>query len=306
MNILNKSRFIYGGNGENPKSRLIDAFSKGIEGLESYEIKPDGVFGSEAKVICGDVTIKSNELDLEFDIKFDDDMEANEAEIIVYNLTKTTIEQFKKGSAISIEAGYKGDTGLVFSGFVDKVKTTHEDADKVTTIKCLDDITDHTLTEITFAKGTKASYILKTLLEKTGLTIAVFEMRRDHTYDSEQKVDGDLMENIKKFSKVCGVSTFICDGKIYSRHIKEGDNLNFTLSADTGLIGSPEEYEEELTAEDFKETINGYECEMLFQHRMKAGAIIDLDSRDVKGSFRVCSGEHSFNNDSCITKVKMY
>lgn len=303
---MNKSRLISDGRIDNPKSRLIKSVTKGLKSLESFELKPQGVFGSEAKIISGGVTLKSSELDFEFNVKFDDDMEANEAEIIVYNLSQNTIKQLKKDSEISIEAGYKGDTGIVFSGYITKVKSKWEEADKVTTIKCIDDIATHTISEITFAAGTKASYILKTLLNKTGTPIAVFNMRRDHTYKDEQKVDGDLMENIKKYSEVCGVSTYVNKGKIYSRHIKEGDNLYFELSEETGLIGSPEEFEEELSAEDFTEVINGYECESLFQHRYAAGGIVKLKSLDANGEYRICSGEHRFNPDECISKIKMY
>jgi len=303
---MSSSRYI--GDGLSPKnrSRLIIAATKGIESLESYEIKPKGVFGSEAKVICGAVTIKSSELDLEFTVRFDDDMEANEAEIIVYNLSKSTISNLKKGSKISIEAGYKGDTGVVFVGYVTKVHSKFEGADKVTTIKCIDDVSKKTITETTYKAGTKASYILKKLLEKTGTPIAVFNMRRDWTYKDEVKVDGDLMENIKHFSEVCGVSTYVSKGKIYSRHIKEGDNIRFNLSEDTGLIGSPEEFTEEITAEDYKDTINGYECESLLQHRFAAGGIVTLKSLEASGTYRICSGEHIFNESEAISKIKMY
>ncbi len=301
-----KSRIIVNGNLDNAKSRLIKAMTQGIENLEGYETKPNGVFDFEAKIICGAVTLLSNELDFEFTVQFDDDMEANETEIVVYNLSQNTIKQLKKDSKISIEAGYKGDTGVVFNGYITRVKTKREEADKVTTIKCLDDIAEHDISETTFAAGTKASTILKTLLNKTGLTVKVFNMRRDHTYDSEQKVDGDLMENIKKFSEVCGVSTYIKNGVIYSRHIKEGDNIYFELTEETGLIGSPEEFEEEVTAEDFTETINGYECESLFQHRFAAGGIVKLKSLEANGEYRICSGTHTFNSSEAISKIKMY
>ena len=170
----------------------------------------------------------------------------------------------------------------------------------------IDDISNKTISEITYAAGTKASYILKYLLNKTGLPIAVFSMRRDWTYEDEEKVDGDLMENIKNYSEVCGVSTYINKGKIYSRYIKEGDNIYFELSEDTGLIGSPEEFEEEKTAEDYKEVINGYECECLLQHRFAAGGIVKLTSLEANGTYRICSGEHIFNADEAISKIKMY
>lgn len=316
--MMNNSHFLTNGN-NNAKSHLLKAVKQGIGELESYEIEPKGNFGSEAKIICGDVTVNSNELDLEFTVKFDDDMQPNDAEIIIYNLSKNTRNQFKKNKKISIIAGYKGDTGLVFKGYISKPKTKRETADVVTTIKCIDDIEKHDITEITFAAGTKASTILKTLCKKTGLQITVFKMRRDWTYTEEEKVDGDLMENIKKYSDVCGVSTYIKNGQIYSRYITEGDNNYFELSADTGLIGSPEEFEEEKNLVmqeadeekgtkkvDYSETIHGYECEMTLQHRMSAGAIVNLKSLDVNGEFRVCSGEHRFNKSESITRIKMY
>lgn len=303
---MNKSKLITTNNTNKNRSRLIKSITTGLEKLEDYTNKPKGVFGSEAKVICGGVTVKSSELDLEFTVKFDDDMEANEAEIIIYNLSQNTIQQFKNKSQISIEAGYSGDTGVVFSGYITKVRTKYEDADKVTTIKCIDDISEKTISETTYAAGTKASYILKDLLNKTGTPIAVFSMRRDWTYEDEEKVDGDLMECIKHYSEVCGVSTYINKGKIYSRYIKEGDNLYFELSEDTGLINSPEEFEEEKTAEDYKEVINGYECECLLQHRFAAGGIVKLKSLNANGTYRICSGEHIFNADEAISKIKMY
>ena len=300
------SRFIKSGE-QKHTSRLVKAVKQLSQNMESYTVDPadKGVFGSKAKIICGSVTISSDTLDVEFNVKFDDDMEVNEAEITIYNLSDNTLNRLKYHSKISIEAGFDDDTGVVFEGFVDKVSTIYEGADKVTTIRCFDDISNKQITERTYAKNTKASYILKDLLNETGTPIAVFKMRRDWTYEDEQKVDGSLTENIRKYSEVCGVSTYIKNGKTYSRYIKEGDATNFTISEETGMIGSPSAYEEEITAEDYKETVNGYEVEMLLQHRMSAGAICSLKSLVANGQYRVKSGEHSFSIDECITKVKL-
>lgn len=289
------------------KSRLIKATQDFSKQLEAYEIDPKtkGVWGSQAKIICGGVTIKSDELDVEFDVEFDDDMEANEASITVYNLSDNTINQLKYHSQISIEAGFTGDTGVVFVGYIDKVSTTYSGADKITTLRCFDDIANKQITEITYAAGTKASYILKDLLNRTGTPIGVFKMRRDWTYKDEQKISGSLTENIRTYSEVCGVSTYVRGGKIISRYIKEGDNINFTISEETGMIGSPSSYEEEITAEDYKETVKGWECDLLLQHRMAAGAICNLKSLVANGQYRVKSGSHTFNIDECVTKVKL-
>lgn len=298
------SKFIKNGE-QTHKSRLITALQEISSQIEAVDPSDKGVFGSKAKVICGGVNISSDTLDVEFTVKFDDDMESNEAEITIYNLSDNTVNRLKYHSQISIEAGFDEDTGVIFSGYIDKVSTTYDGADKITTIRCVDDITNKTITETTYAANTTASYILKDLLSKTGTPIAVFSPRRDWTYEDEVKVSGSLAENIKQYSEVCGISTFVKSGKIYSRYIKEGDSTGFTISEDTGMIGSPSPFEEEQTAEDYKETVNGYEVECLLQHRFSAGAIVNLKSLVANGQYRIQSGQHTFSVDEAVSKVKL-
>ncbi len=79
-------------------SRMVTAMKNWND--KFFTDKPNGVFGSVAIIRCNGAVIKSSELDLEFDIPFDDDMEANEAEIIIYNLSDTTKNRLKKGNSI--------------------------------------------------------------------------------------------------------------------------------------------------------------------------------------------------------------
>lgn len=292
--------------GKTKSSQLVKAM-KGWDSAKFFTDKPEGVFGSQATIKCNGAIMKSSELDLEFSVPFDDDMEANEAEIIIYNLSNTTISRLERGKKITIEAGFKGDTGVIFNGYIEKKKTRFDGVDRKTTLNCVDRMKKKTIKkEITYKKGTKASSILKDLINKTGTPIAVFKIKRDFKYKDEQKVDGDLMENIKKYSEVCGISVYVNKGKVYARSLKEGDALNFTVEEDTGMIGSPTEYEEEITAEKYKDTIKGYEIETLLQHRFTTGGIIKLKSRDIKGKFRIRSGKHKFNSGEAITTIKVF
>lgn len=288
-------------------SRLVKAMEGWNNALAMFTEPPKGMFGRIAIVQSGGVKLNSEELDIEFTVPFDDDTEANEAEIIVYNLSKTTIQALKYNNPITVEAGYKNDTGVIFSGFISQIKTKIEGMDKITTIKAIDDtdLQERDLVDISYKAGMTASYILKDLLGRLKLPIAVFSPRRDWTYKDEVTADGGLMDNIRKYAEVCGISAYINKGKIYARHISEGDNINFTVCADTGLIESPEEFEEEVTAEDYKDIVKGYNFKMILQHRITTAAIISLTSQNVSGQYRVRSGKHVFNESESITEVEV-
>ncbi|WP_405381219.1 phage protein [Phascolarctobacterium sp.] len=267
---------------------------------------PDGLlYDQKVTIEAGGVIITNDELDLEFEIPFDDDTEANEAEIVIYNLTDDTIRAIEEKAAISVSAGYGKDTGIIFSGYISKKKTYWEDNDKITIIYAIDNNgkEEKELTSLSFNSGTKASAILRKLVERVGLPVAVFATRRDHTYKDKVTVDGGLMQNIKKYAQICGVTAYVCKSKIYVCPLAYGTYDLFYMTADTGLLNTVE-FEETNTAEDYTDHIIGQEIEMLLQHRVQTGSVINLSTKNVKGNFKVREGSHTYNGDEFKTKVK--
>lgn len=266
---------------------------------------PEGLYGHSVTITTGDVTIKNSDLDIEFNIPFDDDTEANEGEITIYNLTSATINAIKKKAAITVKAGYGKDTGVIFSGYISKKKTYWEDNDKITKIYAIDKNgkEEKEITNISFGSGTKASTILKNLVGRVGLPLAVFKTKRDYTYKDKVTIDGGLMSSIKKYAEICGVTAYICKSKIYVCPLTYGTHDTFNLTADTGLL-SAVEFEEECTAEDYTDTITGLEIEMLLQHKVQTGSIININSKNYKGDYRVREGSHVYNDEEFLTKVK--
>lgn len=287
-------------------SKLITALNLGLSQTESAIELPSGQYGFKATIETDKTKLTNDVLDFEYDIPFDDDIIPNESEITIYNLSDATINNFKKGNELTITAGYNTDVGIILRGKISKVTTKHEDCDKITTVRVLDnfDYKDGTTVEKTYETNTTASYILKDLLGMVGLPIEVFTVKRDHTYTSATTVKGSLTENIKTYSSVCGVSTWVNKRRIFCRPPGEGDNIHFTVCAATGMIGSPEPFEESNTYEEYKDNITGYNINMLAQHRMTTAAIVDVDSRDYKGSYRVQSGSHTYDGLSAVTKIK--
>lgn len=285
-------------------SSMVLAMKGWEKGLAEKSSPPSGQFGRVVKIQTNGLTL-TNDLDLEFTVPFDDDTEANEAEIKIYNLSKKTIGLLKTNKEISITAGYGKDTGVIFVGAISAVKTKWSGRDKVTTIKAIDDVSleERDIESISFKAGVKASYILKTLVGKLNLPIAVFKTRRDHTYTEAVTVQGGLMSNIEQYAEVCGVSAYINKRKVYVRHLSDGDDLGFTVNVDTGLIGSPEEFTEEINNEDYTETVEGVKFKMLLEHRITTASIIKLKSRDFNGKFRVREGQHVCTESDFYTEI---
>lgn len=305
--MLMKKSFVIKGTGRDLDSRIVESI-RHLESeiiLETEQADTSGLYHHTVTIKIGDITIDNEELDCEFDIPFDDDTEADEAEIIVYNISDTTIQNIKRDAQISVTAGYGDDTGIIFSGIISKVRSYYSGNDRVTEIYAIDQavLKERELKSKSYAKGTKASKILQDLISQVGIPVAVFAPKRDYTYKDKSTVDGGLMENIRKYAKVCGVSAYICKGQIYARHILDGDGLDFTLSSDTGLL-SLSEFEEEQTAEDFKDTVKGYEMTMLLQHRITTASLIHVQSRNVTGVYRVREGSHTYDGTDFLTKVK--
>ena len=286
------------------KNEHVYNMVEAMKGFDFKSEKPSGQFGRVVKITTGNLTI-DNTLDLEFTVPFDDDTEANEAEIRVYNLTKKTIGCFEANKELTITAGYGKDTGVIFSGVIASVKTKWSGQDKVTTIKVIDSVSlkEKDIESISFKAGVKASYILKTLVGKLNLPIAVFKVKRDHSYKEAVTVSGGLMSAIKQYAEVCGVSAYINKRKVYVRPLSDGDNLNFTVTVDTGLIDSPEEFEEEIQSEEYTDTVKGIKFKMLLEHRITTASIIKLKSKNYSGTYRVREGEHVCNETDFYTEV---
>ena len=293
---------------EKRDSQAVSHMVKAIQGWETAlttsSDKPKGQFGRVVKIQTGGLTI-TNELDIEFDVPFDDDTEANEAEIRIYNLTQKTIGSLRPDEEISITAGYGSDTGVIFEGVISSVKTKWSGQDKITTVMAIDDVgrKEKDIDSISFKAGVKASYVLQTLVSKLNLPIAVFKVNKDHTYTEAVTVSGGLMSNIKQYAEVCGVSAYINKRKVYVRHLSDGDDLNFAVRTDTGLLDTPEAFTEEVKNEDYTNTINGVTFKMLLEHRVTTASIISLQSREFNGKYRVREGKHVCNESDFYTEV---
>lgn len=292
-------------------SRLIlpkhgDDFSRLVgapDGGQRIDTTVHGLYRQHVRIRFPTVTIDSDTLDCAFTVPFDDNTEANEAEITLYNLSYNTTNQLTYGSSVTIEAGYGEDLGVIFSGTLSDKKIQDDDTDRVITIRAMDGAGLAVCeVDVEYAEGNTAQAILYDLCTRLGFPIAFWAPVRDCVYDRSVHVDGSLMDAVEKYAGICGVSAYVCKGLLYVREFSNSGGDTVPLSVDTGLL-TAEEYEKEQKNGNFTDTIRGWKLEMLLNHRIQTGTRIDLTSRRANGSYYVKEGEHRYDGGEMRTTV---
>lgn len=314
----------------------------------------DKLFG---RVIKAKINAKSGVLDFDyedleihFEVPFNTSIKPNISTLTIFNLSKSTISKIKKNANVTLNAGYKGDVGLLVEGKITSVKTKYEGVDKITTIRFKEgidysgikvdsDMADapkkyfinkrvklktpiktttvgkngrkYTSTKttkmvktakwrkqtlnITFAKGTKASAIIKKLTNLLGMKITKVILPRDKVYKKGFKVTGKIENKLETVVKDCGASLYWRRGKPIIRSIETGDDERFTLKPATGLL-EVSDYDDD---DD-----EGYSIRCLLQHRITVASIITLDSKLTKSKVRVKAGKHIFDGSDFATECE--
>ncbi|PYE52489.1 hypothetical protein HUB98_26525 [Paenibacillus barcinonensis] len=245
-------------------------------------------FGRVVEVMTEGMKFSMDKYNIEGVIPFDNDPLPNEAEIKIWNLSNTTLNNIKAGKVLMVNAGYKGDIGVILHGYISDVRTAWSGVDKITTIRVLDgvDLSKRVVKEIAYAKNTLGSAIIKQMATYIGLPIAQMDLNQDYRYQDGYSAKGAVTEIISKVCKDCGTSCYINKGKLYIRSLRRGADELFKLNSDTGLIGSPAAFEQSGS--------KGYNLSSQLQYRITTASAIDLKSRVFSGRLHVRSGSHTF------------
>ncbi|WP_406945766.1 phage protein [Halobacillus sp. SY10] len=258
-------------------------------------------FGRKANISIADVTFDSEEFGMEFEVTFDHDTDPNESQITLFNLNSTSLGEIKKHNQVVINAGYEGDVGQILFGFVSSVSTANE-VDRKTNVKVIDKplIKEDKTINKSFKKNIKASQLIRDLLSKLRIE-ATINLPKDKVYAKGYEVDGNIDDEIASIAKDCGAIFYINQGKAYIQKIQSSTPPSFLLKPDTGLIGTPSPFEEEVDGK----TIQGFNVECLLQHRITTGSVIKIESSTANGVYYVRGGKHRWGREESITELEV-
>lgn len=288
--------------------------------MKYQSISYNGLFKQIIRVEIDGIEFTSETLDIEFESPFDDDLITDETEITIYNLTPTSSNRFIKGKTVTLSAGFSVNTsqtniydnvGVICKGTVKKVTNKIEKPDRITTIYLnpCSKVTDHTAT-ITYSPYSSAKSILLDLLNRTGLPKGYINIPNNlnRVYEDEVIIEDTMLESIKQYAQILNVSTYVRNGALYCHRLGK-DAVNYwtsvKLSEETGLIETPGSFLEDVRIDGVEYSISGYNIKCLVRSPIGTATKVILDSNEVKGSFIVKEGKHSFNGLDLITKAKV-
>lgn len=262
-------------------------------------------FGRVVTVQIDSVLIDGDDLDIDFEVPFDDSSEQKEATIDIYNLSTNTSNKIKRGQYVQITAGYKDSNGVIFTGQTSSVQTKWAGVDKTTHITAIDSKPSGRQLVSKMYDNASASYILKDLADLGGYILGSnIKLGTDKRYD-KYSADGKILEVMDRLCDDCGAKCYTTRGCLYIGPPGQTYGLQFNLSAKTGLIDTPEYFEEEEQDEEDTSLVRGYNVKALLTHQITVGSSVNITSKTANGTFKVKSGKHTSSGDTYYTEMRV-
>lgn len=220
--------------------------------------------------------------------------EPNTAEISVWNLSENSRAQVQvRGTRISLSAGYRGTSEVLFSGNIRKATTTRVGADVVTRIQAGDGETAYRTARVneSLAPGTTVADALSTLGKSLGIGLGNVKEKASEggwrgkltEWTNGLTLSGKSSEELDKLTRSLGLEWSIQDGELQVlRSGERNRDAAVLLTSDSGLIGSPEVGD-----------LGVVNVTSLLQPGLRPGRAVDLRSEFLRGLYRVQKVTHS-------------
>ncbi|MDG0873925.1 hypothetical protein L5D93_16380 [Paenibacillus thiaminolyticus] len=258
------------------------------------------LYNRGCEILIGGYRFTYGDLTMQVIADFDDGKEPSESTVEIYNLSKHTLANIRTGMRVIVNAGYGKDLGTVLQGRIVEVRTKREQTERITTIQVKDDVTV-SIYEMahTYRPGTKASEIIHDLLTRAQIPHGPVDLESDYAYMKGFIMKGDPVDAIRRAASACKTGVCTRQGKLYFQAQGKGGGGGsiVRLSPKSGLIGSPQSYEENKEA--------GVRATSLLNYRLHAGAQIRLVSEEFEGVYKVKRGKHTVSAEQFLTEVDL-
>lgn len=235
-------------------------------------------------------------------VKKSSEKEPNTCDLIITNLSEATRKPMKaKGMQVIVEAGYKDTRAVIFSGVSRICDHKHERADWTTKIQCGDGEQAYQFTR--FSRSWDAGVSVKTVIgdvadglgvNKGNLNTALANIQLPiQSFGPGFAVHGNAFQAFDRLIKSVGLTWSIQQGALLvAEKNKPPIQEVVTLSAKTGLLGSPE-HSPPTQSKKYTSLV----IKSMMNPKIRPGVTLRMDSLQVKGDFVPIKVEHTGDSD---------
>ncbi len=234
-----------------------------------------------------------------FKIEKDTSSTVNKAEIRIYNLSSNSRSLAENPkNVVELFAGYGKEPKLLFRGNPSRVISTIGGPDSVTTFDVGDGLKSfqNSRVDVSFKKGTPAKDIFQTLTNTMGLARGEQKGLPEKSFPSGLSLSGPVRDHMNYLTQKLDLEWSIQNGAVQILPKgKSTEQAAFLLSAETGLIGSPNKKDK------------GLEVVSLLQPDINPGRVVEIRSKFVNGQFRVekVSHEGDTSDTAWFTRIEI-
>ena len=241
----------------------------------------------------------------EFDVPFEDNEQLMTIKVTIYNLAESTRGSIRKNQPVIINAGYRGDIGVIFQGMVSNHLSKHKGTEWITEITATEVMQEWMSAKVnkTYNAGIDAESIVKDQLNIFGVEVAKLELAQNKVYPRGLVCDKPVRDLLREIvTSDCKSIFMVRHGQVMIRDPATGTDLGVFLSPASGLLfdGKEDQDTTEIVApQDTQKTQEQRASEgkyikrrCLLNYRIAPGDIIGIRDGTQNGSFIVKKGAH--------------
>lgn len=237
---------------------------------------------------------------------------ANSTTVEIFNLKREKeIDEMSRDSFLSVFAGYKDDVSLLSQSVMTRAWFSRQKTERVLNLDGLEgyDAFRKTNLSLSFAKNSNTNQVLKAVIKELNLPVrkvsTAFRDRFKTGYTYTGKALGVLEEmaekNFFEFSVQNGFLVILGPEDFSSTTALE-------INEDDAFLEPPENIEDSGFLSQNDQPRAGVEFKILCKPEIEPGIEIKLNSREIKGNFRVEEVYHELDNKESFftTEVKAF
>jgi len=251
---------------------------------------------------------------IDFDINKSKSDGKNEAIIGITNPSRDTIAALQKEGVITFKAGYKDDIATIMIGEIESFVYEDDGANKRIELRILEGNTSYKnlLINRYYNIGATSIDIVADLVSHIITYVPsvesanAYQLLDFNSYQFPQVIYGNAYDKLGQILYPLGYEYFVNKGVLtiikQNGFIRE---LEVTLNADNGMIGSPKPISE---TNDKKETVAGVEAKSILNYNMDIGRRLKIESQEINSTFRIDAVNFSGNSfeGEWIVNIKAY